>query len=160
MEKQKLPFMFTTPDQSYRLIKAGVPEITADCYYKTRDFGEAKELYGATGEWDDLIKNGYVWPLVLSAGNNYSLQKDAEGFHTMPCWSVGRLFWVIMLINKIAHEKAGKDLPESETNWLYFNEYITIRADRYNVENIVAWIEEINRAEIDIYLLLGGIEYE
>ena len=141
----KLQNNFTTPEQSKRLLAAGFPEDTADCYYF------------ASGEFLQIDT-----PDVLAPWKKFSDIDvvDSRYFKKAPCWSVGRLFEILLILQKLVYEKWANEIPESETNWLTIGEYITIRADRYNVENIVAWIEEINRAEVDINYLLGGIEYE
>lgn len=62
---------FTTPEQSKRLLELGVPEWTADCFYKL-------DLYSFKTEM-------------------CFTKEDSLLHHYTPCWSVGRLIEIILL---------------------------------------------------------------
>ena len=62
---KKLQNNFTTPEQSKRLLELGVPEWTADCFYKL-------DLYSFKTEM-------------------CFTKEDSLLHHYTPCWSVGRL---------------------------------------------------------------------
>lgn len=128
--KKKLQNWFTTPEQSKRLLKIGVPEKTADCY---------------------VIKfighNYFSHPMVC--WYEYERHKEEEGGiagrEFLPCWSAGRLFELILLVQELCGHS---------------ERYLRIKAERYDIEHIVTWIERIYQEEVDLGLLLGGVEYE
>lgn len=62
----------TTPEQAERLLKLGVPKVTANYYYDSRDFKpQAHEVRGHWNEEDD--------------------RASRHGYKITPLWSVGRL---------------------------------------------------------------------
>lgn len=74
---KKLQNNFTTPEQSKRLLKLGVPADSADMFYFA--IGNSKENYdrGIFYETPDVLKRGNIF---------HELTKN-----TLPSWSVGRL---------------------------------------------------------------------
>lgn len=64
---------FTTPEQSKRLLELGVPEWTADCFYKMNLYSFKTEM--CFTKEDSLIH------------------------HYTPCWSVGRLIEIMKICN-------------------------------------------------------------
>lgn len=75
---KKLQNNFTTPEQSKRLLELGVPEWTAECFYKL-------DLYSFKTEM-------------------CFTKEDSLLHHYTPCWSVARL----MEIYEIVGENAGQ----------------------------------------------------
>ena len=79
----KLQYNFTTPEQTDRLKKAGVPEASADLYYSRYN------------------QNGTYWgaPKVIENGNYYTMllekEKHEQAFY-LPCWSLGRLIDIVL----------------------------------------------------------------
>ena len=62
----------TTPEQSKRLLELGVPKVTANYYYDSRDFKpQAHEVRGHWNEEDDYAAR--------------------RGYKITPLWSAGRL---------------------------------------------------------------------
>jgi hypothetical protein len=66
---------FTTPEQSKRLLELGVPEWTADCFYKL-------DLYSFKTEM-------------------CFTKEDSLLHHYTPCWSVGRLIEIYLICNEV-----------------------------------------------------------
>lgn len=73
MAIKKLQNNFTTPDQSKRLLKLGVPVDSADMYYK----------------------HILLAPYLFSDGVLFSVYSKVEDI--LPCWSVGRLIEIYEL---------------------------------------------------------------
>lgn len=72
MSIKKLQNDFTTPEQADRLLELGVPKVTANYYYDSRDFKpQAHEVRGHWNEEDD--------------------RASRHGYKITPLWSVGRL---------------------------------------------------------------------
>ena len=71
---KKLQKNFTTPEQSKRLLELGVPEWTADCFYKL-------DLYSFKTEM-------------------CFTKEDSLLHHYTPCWSVGRLIEIMKICAK------------------------------------------------------------
>lgn len=69
---------FTTPEQSRRLVKIGVPVDSADCYYDKDEV--------------DIDERPYVY--VIPDGKVFT--EYTKDFY-IPCWSVGRLLNIIAL---------------------------------------------------------------
>ena len=72
---KKLQLNFTTPEQSKRLLELGVPEWTADCFYKL-------DLYSFKTEM-------------------CFTKEDSLLHHYTPCWSVGRLIEIYLICNEV-----------------------------------------------------------
>lgn len=72
----KLSNNYTTPEQSKRLLEFGIPANSADCFYDS--WGQIQWRQKADLH-NDFFK---VYPYYF------------------PCWSVGRLIEIIMLLNK------------------------------------------------------------
>ena len=71
---------FTTPEQSKRLLKLGVPADSADCHWQYRS--------------DTIAENwGYRCYIGTSPAIKYNLFSFRHG-DTIPCWSVGRLMGI------------------------------------------------------------------
>lgn len=69
---------FTTPEQSKRLLELGVPKVTANYYYDSRDFKpQAHEVRGHWNEEDD--------------------RASRHGYKITPLWSVGRLIEIFII---------------------------------------------------------------
>ena len=75
---------FTTPEQSKRLVEAGVPVDSADCFYRN---------------WDCLLEHSSVdttkWIHVMNT------RHEQESHYltlvgNIPCWSVGRLMEIVL----------------------------------------------------------------
>ena len=69
---KKLQSNFTTIEQSKRLIELGVPDWTADFYYRDRDFKQEPHY-------------------ILSHYNECVHKEAIRACQITPCWSVGRL---------------------------------------------------------------------
>lgn len=66
----------TTPEQSKRLLELGVPKVTANYYYDSRDFKpQAHEVRGHYNEEDSYAAR--------------------HGYKITPLWSVGRLIRIV-----------------------------------------------------------------
>lgn len=84
---------FTTPEQSKRLLKLGVPADSADCFYshyiKTYAHSEHTEI---------------LWhrPRFITEDNNPDWNaRLIDGTQTyLPCWSVGRLIEIALICHK------------------------------------------------------------
>lgn len=75
MKEFQLNRTFTTLTESKRLLAAGVPANTADCYH-----------------W--CTEEGYT-PGILPNGCTYDEYTQGKDNYT-PCWSVGRLIWIFI----------------------------------------------------------------
>lgn len=72
---------FTTPEQSKKLLELGVPEDSADCYYRHDFINDPTPcLYVLQPQWDETI--GKI--------------RGKTGQKIDPCWSVGRLVEIIL----------------------------------------------------------------
>ena len=83
---------FTTPEQSKRLLKLGVPADSADCYYidsMTSFQDKSPHIIHPNYKYSDGIPNGYESRFC-------------------PCWSVGRLIEIIYLCK--THRGSSWDL--------------------------------------------------
>ena len=78
---KKMQSNFTTQEQSKRLLELGVPEWTADCFYKL-------DLYSFKTEM-------------------CFTKEDSLLHHYTPCWSVGRLIEIYCLATGIEYIKIG-----------------------------------------------------
>ena len=98
---KKLQNNFTTPEQSKRLLELGVPEWTADCFYKL-DLYSFKTEMCFTKE-DNLL------------------------YHYTPCWSVGRLMEIIDIFdNEDSSGDFGEEYPSTTKVMRKLNmDYIT-----------------------------------
>jgi len=67
---------YTTPEQSKRLLEAGLPAESADCYYGALGFG-----------------NGYHKYPSICWSDGFSGNID------IPCWSVGRLVEILQILD-------------------------------------------------------------
>ena len=77
MEERKTNNNFTTREQSMHLLKIGVPDYSADCYYDKKSFlGDRNQIYV-------LNEDEYV------VNDEYSL----------PCWSTGRIIEILTICN-------------------------------------------------------------
>ena len=87
---EKLQNNYTTPEQSKRLLKLGIPAYSADCYYssfiKTYSHSDYKEQ---------------IWhrPRFITKDNQPDFSAmDLYGYtFYFPCWSIGRLMEIITL---------------------------------------------------------------
>lgn len=88
---------FTTPEQSKRLLKLGVPADSADCYLlRTHTKGDTfivevlhDELYSKKDKFTNMLEY-------------------------LPCWSAGRLIWI--LSNSQGWKPKSVSIPESAIN--------------------------------------------
>lgn len=80
MSMGKLQSNFTTTEQSKRLLELGVPEWTADCFYKL-------DLYSFKTEM-------------------CFTKEDSLLHHYTPCWSVGRLIEIMKICAKPKEQAA------------------------------------------------------
>lgn len=71
---RKLQKSYTTPEQSKRLLELGLPADSADCYYN--QFSE----------------------LGFRCEEDYSYDFFDENFMFIPCWSVGRLIEIFVIV--------------------------------------------------------------
>lgn len=83
---KKLKNNFTTPEQSKRLLKLGVPADSADLCYRFYT-----NLDGRTAMWDTpsvIAENQHIeWSHKLTSGD----------MAYIPCWSVGRLIEIFII---------------------------------------------------------------
>ena len=80
---EKLQNDCTTPEQSKRLLELGVPKITANYYYDSRDFKpQAHEVRGHWNEEEDIAFR--------------------HGFKITPLWSVGRLIEIYAICTGVS----------------------------------------------------------
>lgn len=89
MKKLKLQRNFTTPEQSKRLLELGVPEWTADCFYKL-------DLYSFKTEM-------------------CFTKEDSLLYHYTPCWSVGRLIEIMNICsihNIVSIYRTDRDITQ------------------------------------------------
>ena len=76
---KKLQNNFTTPEQSKRLLELGVPADSADCYL-------IKCRYG-----NDIYRPKILYDVTYSR-----LDRFANMFDYLPCWSLGRLIEICL----------------------------------------------------------------
>ena len=89
---KKLQNDLTTPEQSKRLLELGVPEDSANCYYRF-----STNLYGDTVMWDTpsvIAEYQHIeWSHKLASGD----------MAYIPCWSAGRLIEIFELCTGIKY---------------------------------------------------------
>lgn len=130
----KLTNQFTSPEQAGRLLAAGLPEWTADCYYTRMDDGT--EL---NRDWLGpilLTFSGYRVADVRKKEEDYARDKNTDPKNlkkrnpvrylpdeVLACWSTGRLIEIwLKCVNPEWHdslhmiESDAKDLPAYMTN--------------------------------------------
>lgn len=77
---------FTTPEQSKRLLKLGVPADSADCYWHPKERRNNK----SRGYWSR--------PIILYDGHTVGYEQSYSAYYDLlPCWSVGRLMEIITI---------------------------------------------------------------
>lgn len=89
---KKLQRNFTTPEQSKRLLEFGVPEWTADCYFRL-------DLYS------------YKTEMCFT-------KEDSLLHHYTPCWSVGRLIEIYEIVGENAGQCVSTTKSTSRTESL------------------------------------------
>jgi hypothetical protein len=84
---------FTTIEQSKKLLELGVPEWTADMFYKT---WTSEIVYDVNSEkkevFPEIIPFNTTYRKYLAYGENFDVFKH-EYFY--PCWTVGRLIEIM-----------------------------------------------------------------
>jgi len=104
----KLTNQFTSPEQSVRLLSAGLPEWTADSYYS--------RLGGPGHSWTGpilLTFSGYRVSDVRKSEKDYARERNTDPDEVLACWSTGRLIEIwLRCINPEWHD--GLPLIESD----------------------------------------------
>ena len=87
---------FTTPEQSKRLLKLGVPDDSADFYY----------------DKDEVEIDEIIHPYILPFNRKFSNYND---MFYLPCWSVGRLMEICKICEtKKDYEQLCEELQYSQ----------------------------------------------
>lgn len=93
---KKLQNNFTTPEQSKRLLKLGVPADSADCVLENLNTAENNFQSEYYTRW--IIEKRHVKEDIFCERN--------EGIF-LPCWSVGRLIEIMELCYKFDFSDSG-----------------------------------------------------